>query len=129
MVIFCFEHQRIVVLTSISLPVHKHSEFYPAEFHEFETERTEAEIDGFGVKQQVNTITSFIDAGNVYGNTNFRAEFLRANDGSGRMITSDGNLLPLAGDDLAVQDLTARFGNRNNEDQPHSEFFVAGGTP
>jgi hypothetical protein len=104
-------------------------EFYPSNFHEFETERTEAAIetiDGEEVKQQINSITSFIDAGNVYGNTNFRAEFLKANDGSGRMNTSDGNLLPLAGDVEAHQELTARFENRNNADQPRSEFFVAG---
>ncbi len=105
------------------------SEFYPAGFDHFETERTQAQFDIHGVLQQENVITSFIDAGNVYGNTNFRMEVLKANDGSGRMRTSEGNLLPLAGDDESVQELTARFGDsRNVADIPPSEFFVGGGT-
>ncbi len=45
-------------------------------------------------RQQVNEITSFIDASNVYGSDAARAEALRRNDGSGELATSEGDLLP-----------------------------------
>lgn len=47
-----------------------------------------------GVAQQVNEITSFMDGSNVYGSSHERAEALRALDGTGRMKTSAGDLLP-----------------------------------
>jgi len=45
-------------------------------------------------RQQLNKITSWIDASNVYGSDATRATFLRENDGTGRLKTSTGNLLP-----------------------------------
>jgi hypothetical protein len=45
-------------------------------------------------RQQINQITAFIDASMVYGSDPIRAEALRANDGTGRLKTSSGNLLP-----------------------------------
>ncbi|MFA9408496.1 MAG: peroxidase family protein [Candidatus Dadabacteria bacterium] len=45
-------------------------------------------------RQQINTITTWIDASNVYGSDVERAVTLRANDGTGRLNTSAGNLLP-----------------------------------
>ncbi len=45
-------------------------------------------------REQLNKITSWIDASNVYGSDAARAAFLRANDGTGRLKTSAGNLLP-----------------------------------
>ena len=45
-------------------------------------------------RQQINQITAFIDASMVYGSDPMRAEALRANDGTGRLKTSSGNLLP-----------------------------------
>ena len=45
-------------------------------------------------RQQVNEITGWIDASNVYGSDAERATALRTNDGTGRLKTSDGNLLP-----------------------------------
>lgn len=45
-------------------------------------------------RQQLNQITSFIDASNVYGSDALRATTLRTNDGTGQMRTSAGNLLP-----------------------------------
>jgi len=45
-------------------------------------------------RQQVNQITAFIDACNVYGSDPARAAALRANDGTGRLATSTGGLLP-----------------------------------
>ncbi|MEM7224675.1 MAG: peroxidase family protein [Pseudomonadota bacterium] len=45
-------------------------------------------------RQQLNEITAWIDASNVYGSDPVRAAALRTNDGSGRLKTSAGNLLP-----------------------------------
>jgi len=47
-----------------------------------------------GVRQQVNLITAFIDASNVYGSEPARAAELRTLDGTGRLKTSAGDLLP-----------------------------------
>ncbi len=47
-----------------------------------------------GKRQQVNEITAFIDASNVYGSDEARALELRTLDGSGRLKTSHGRLLP-----------------------------------
>ncbi|MFQ5845406.1 MAG: peroxidase family protein, partial [Planctomycetota bacterium] len=46
-------------------------------------------------RQQLNRITSWIDASNVYGSDDARASELRTRDGTGRLRTSAGNLLPL----------------------------------
>jgi peroxidase len=51
--------------------------------------------DVAGVRQQVNGITAYIDASQVYGSDPGRAQVLRALDGTGRLKTSTGNLLPL----------------------------------
>ncbi|MEO1370348.1 MAG: peroxidase family protein, partial [Acidobacteriota bacterium] len=45
-------------------------------------------------RQQINEITSWIDASNVYGSEDERAHALRALDGTGRLATSDGDFLP-----------------------------------
>lgn len=47
-----------------------------------------------GVREQVNAITAYIDASNVYGSDEARAFALRTLDGTGRLVTSDGDLLP-----------------------------------
>jgi len=47
-----------------------------------------------GVREQVNDITAYIDGSNVYGSDDARAAELRSNDGTGRLKTSDGDLLP-----------------------------------
>ena len=60
------------------------------------------------LRQYVNEITSFIDGSQVYGSEAERAEFLRANDGTGKLksqIINGAELLPLEAD---------------------SEFFAAG---
>jgi len=50
-----------------------------------------------GVRQQMNAITAYIDASNVYGSDDTRAFALRRLDGSGKLKTTDteqGELLP-----------------------------------
>ncbi len=56
------------------------------------------EVDG--VRQQVNTITAFLDGSNVYGSDQERADALRAMGGAGRLKTSAGDLLPFNEDGL-----------------------------
>jgi hypothetical protein len=51
--------------------------------------RSRFELDEHGVRQQVNQITSYIDASNVYGSDSEKAEGLRAHY-SGFLLTSDG---------------------------------------
>lgn len=52
-------------------------------------------------RQQVNEISSWIDASNVYGSSETRALALRTLDGSGKLKVSDNNLLPFNTDGLA----------------------------
>jgi len=47
-----------------------------------------------GARQQINNITAYIDASNVYGSEEDRTHELRTNDGTGRLKTSEGDLLP-----------------------------------
>ncbi len=43
------------------------------------------------IRQQLNGITAYIDASNVYGSDATRADYLRENDGSGKLKTSFAN--------------------------------------
>lgn len=45
-------------------------------------------------RQQVNEITHYLDASNVYGSDDVRAATLRTNDGTGELAVSAGNLPP-----------------------------------
>ena len=75
-------------------------------------------LTGTGIdnpRQQMNKITSWIDASNVYGSDVVRAVALRTNDGTGRLATSAGNLLP-----FNIQGLP----NDGGDDDPF--LFLAG---
>ncbi|MES9854005.1 MAG: peroxidase family protein [Candidatus Thiodiazotropha sp. L084R] len=52
-------------------------------------------------RQQINEVTGWIDASNVYGSDPERANALRTNDGTGRLNTSTGNMLPFNTEGLA----------------------------
>lgn len=52
-------------------------------------------------RRQLNEITGWIDASNVYGSDTERASALRAFDGNGYLMTSEGGLLPYNLDGLA----------------------------
>ena len=45
-------------------------------------------------RQQLSEVTGWIDASTVYGSNTRRASALRTNDGTGKLKTSDGELLP-----------------------------------
>lgn len=47
-----------------------------------------------GIREQININTAYIDASQVYGSDEARAQELRQLDGSGKLKTSVGNLLP-----------------------------------
>jgi hypothetical protein len=55
---------------------------------------TSTGTDAGNPRQQLNEITGWIDASNVYGSDEERANALRRNDGTGKLKTSRGNLLP-----------------------------------
>lgn len=67
-------------------------------------------------REQLNEINGWIDASNVYGNDDERAEFLRTLDGTGKLKTSEGNLLPFNNGEIP---------NGGGED-PALGLFVAG---
>ncbi len=66
------------------------------------------------VRQQVNGITAFIDASNVYGSDLERAAALRTLDGTGRLATSAGNMLPY------------NLAGLSNAPAPTADYFLAG---
>lgn len=65
--------------------------FYPDS--EIAFNRSHYDKSESGVRQQINEITAWIDASNVYGSSEERLIELRE-EGTGRLKTSEGNLLP-----------------------------------
>lgn len=78
-------------------------------------DRSDYEVDNSGIRQQINSISAFIDASNVYGSDKERASALRTLDGTGRLKTSPGGLLPFN---------TAGLENAPSAFAPN--FFLAG---
>lgn len=74
-------------------------------------------VEQRGVREQINSITAYIDASHVYGSDLARARALRTLDGSGRLATSDGNLLPFN---------TAGLDNAAPSSAPAASFYLAG---
>lgn len=70
--------------------------------------------DVFGLREQLNNITSYLDGSAVYGSEPERTHALRANDGSGRLATSAGGLMPFNTEGLP------------NAESTSDEFFLAG---
>jgi len=72
-------------------------------------------------REQVNNISSYIDATNVYGHNNERSYALRKLDGSGKLITKNANngevILPYNSDGLK---------NAAPEESNPEDFFLAG---
>ena len=68
-----------------------------------------------GVRQQINAITAYIDASNVYGADFQRALELRTLDGTGRLRMSKGRLLPFN---------VSGFPNSPTSEDP--SYFLAG---
>jgi len=75
--------------------------------------------DPLNPRNQFNKLTAYIDGSSVYGSDAERAAALRSNDGSGRMRTSAGDLLPFNTDGL--ENAEAAPG-----EVPDPTFFVAG---
>ena len=67
-------------------------------------------------RQQENEITGWIDASFVYGSDETRAAALRTLDGTGKLKTSAGNLMPIN---------TSNLPNANSTREP-TELFLAG---
>lgn len=61
----------------------------------FERSRFDPATGGSSPRQQINQITGWIDASFVYGSDAAQAGALRTNDGSGKLRTSAGDMLPV----------------------------------
>jgi hypothetical protein len=71
-----------------------------------------------GVRQQTNSITTWIDASQVYGSDASRAAALRTNGGTGAKLATSANNLPIYN--------TAGFANDNRGPAPAIQLFLAG---
>lgn len=69
-----------------------------------------------GARQQVNELTAFVDASQIYGSESFRAQALRTWDGTGRLKTSPGGYLPYNTEGLP------------NQPDSGAQYFLAGDT-
>ncbi len=74
-------------------------------------------VEVAGVREQLNEITAYIDGSSVYGSNSTRAAALRTLDGTGRLKTSPGDLLPFNVDGLP---------NAEQAFLPSEAFFLAG---
>ncbi|MGK7958243.1 MAG: peroxidase family protein [Crocosphaera sp.] len=83
--------------------------------------RSESNTDSFGVHQQFNEITAYIDASNVYGSDSSRINLLRTNDGTGKLISVNA----ANGEKLLMLN-TVGLPNETGGDTNAEKFFVSG---
>ncbi|WP_107669977.1 peroxidase family protein [Cyanothece sp. BG0011] len=83
--------------------------------------RSEFNTDGFGVRQQFNEITAYIDASNIYGSDNDRINVLRMNDGTGKLIAETAN----NGEKLLMLN-TPGIANDTGGDPNTENYFLSG---
>ena len=83
-------------------------------------DRSDYEVDNSGIRQQMNSISAFIDASNVYGSDKERASALRTLDGTGRLKTSPGGLLPF--NTAGLENAPSAFAP-NSEHRTWAEFI------
>ena len=83
--------------------------------------RSESNTDGSGVRQQFNEITAYIDASNIYASESTRTNFLRSNDGTGKLraTTADN------GEKLLIKN-TDNLENETGGSPNSEDFFVSG---
>ena len=78
------------------------------------------------LRQYVNEITAFIDGSQVYGSEEERAEFLRANDGTGKLesqVVNGEELLPLEEDGVFFAAGDARVNEQVGLTSAHTLFL------
>ncbi|MDJ0660352.1 MAG: peroxidase family protein [Crocosphaera sp.] len=83
--------------------------------------RSEFNTDSFGVRQQFNDITAYIDASNIYGSDVTRANALRTNDGTGKLIAETA----ANGEKLLMLN-TVGLDNDTGGDPNVTNYFVSG---
>lgn len=83
-------------------------------------QRSDYGLDSNSGRQQVNSITAFLDGSMVYGSSDTEAAALRAFEG-GRLVTGDGNLLPMAHGQFAAGD--ERAGEQPGLTAMHTVFM------
>lgn len=90
--------------------------FIPFNRSNFDPSTSKVEDNVVLARQQINQVTSFIDASQVYGSDQIRADTLRTFSG-GKLKMSSGNLLSFN---------TGGLPNDNNGPIPDSRLFLAG---
>ncbi|MDJ0846218.1 peroxidase family protein [Crocosphaera sp.] len=83
--------------------------------------RSEFNVDSFGVRQQFNEITAYIDASNIYGSDVTRTNQLRTNDGTGQLIAETA----VNGEKLLMLN-TGGLPNDTRDDSNPEKFFLSG---